>query len=677
MNQTETQVVKIHLGDNKQTSSFIYTLADSIEETGVEIYLVCELPLFNPAASNDCQKIAEAIAGSLRRSYSKAGKINIFENALSAINEELGKLINIGKTHWLGKLNAIVAAKQNDILSISSVGKVSSLLYRDNEFVSVSESTNSTQHLKTFENFSEGKLRLGDILVLSTSQLFNHISADRIKKLLSKSDLPTVADTVINLLQDELGPDVACATIFAAQVEAGSIVDEEVELQQYLDNQKIEAPSTMSQVKQLVPTKTWESLGTAKKISQNIWQDVYKKYLKPSYWKSLVNNSGKTLQVVQNRLSSTASKVKPSTVSNNISNYSKQKKIFFASALILLIVLGANITINKIKSNKNNTIAAYDSQISNIEKLINDSNAALLYDNQSQAGDLYNQIKDLLNLPEDKLSSEQLSKYQSLKSQADELNKKITKTDSVDVSEIGSLSNSNNLINLSNYLATETNRTIVSYNKTTKKIEDNTLKLSESVVASVALQNNLAAVYTGNDIVLWSPSDGIIKGRFSDNLPSKNDFGGITTYSTNNKVYFIDKNSGEVKSLAPSSTGFSNLTTSFSDPRLKSANSIAIDSNIYFISGGKVIKFNSGKEQTFNAAVSNLPDSAKIYTSVGAQRIYILNPQSKQLTILNKDGTLVKSISSDKFSDLKDFAIDEKNNTAYILSGTSLLKVSL
>lgn len=50
MTDLETQVVKIQLGDNRQSSSFVFTLAETIDTTETELYVISELPMFNPAA---------------------------------------------------------------------------------------------------------------------------------------------------------------------------------------------------------------------------------------------------------------------------------------------------------------------------------------------------------------------------------------------------------------------------------------------------------------------------------------------------------------------------------------------------------------------------------------------------------------------------------------------------
>ncbi|QQS23299.1 hypothetical protein IPM19_01905 [bacterium] len=350
MTELETQVVKIQLGDNRQSSTFVYTLAETIDSIGTEIYVICELPMFNPAAKDECQRIAEAISGSLKRSYKRADGSNhtgIFEAALANINEELGKLVTLGKTHWLGKLNAAVAVKHAGVLSVSSVGKISALIYREGKFSSITDTSNSnSQPLKTFDQFSEGKLRLGDLFMLSTPELLNHISIDRIKTLLNKNDLPIAAQSIIEYLNDDMGPDVACGTIFALQVEAGTTSDEEVDLGQYLAGPI--ATSEIVRDKSWVPHKVKKAAATSLMIGKNFAADFKNKYVKKSYWQGMVSKSNQSVGVVQSTLKKTASKLQPS----QISGYSRQKKFFLISAAILLIAFGTNLAIARMQSNK-------------------------------------------------------------------------------------------------------------------------------------------------------------------------------------------------------------------------------------------------------------------------------------------------------------------------------------
>jgi hypothetical protein len=235
MSELETQVAKIQIGNIKQATTYVFLMSEPASSGDAELFLVTELPMLNPAASSDCDQIAQAVSATLKRSYRKQTTDGTFETALAQINEELGKLASLGKTHWIGKLNGIIAAKHGQNLSIATTGKTSALLYRDGQFANISDNSKSTHPLKTFENFSLGKLKLNDILILSTAQLLNHISIDRLKNILESNILPLSAQQIIKILEENAGPEVAFGTLIIQLVEPGiAEMESHVDLESYI-----------------------------------------------------------------------------------------------------------------------------------------------------------------------------------------------------------------------------------------------------------------------------------------------------------------------------------------------------------------------------------------------------------------------------------------------------------
>ena len=49
MEETESQIAKILLGNTKASSTYVYTMAEKADFGQSELYVVTELPLFNPA----------------------------------------------------------------------------------------------------------------------------------------------------------------------------------------------------------------------------------------------------------------------------------------------------------------------------------------------------------------------------------------------------------------------------------------------------------------------------------------------------------------------------------------------------------------------------------------------------------------------------------------------------
>lgn len=665
MTELETQVVKIQLGDSKQATSYVYTLAEKIDSSDSELFMVCELPVFNPAAIDECERIAGAMAASLKRSYRKSVTKQTFENTLAIINEELGKLVSLGKTHWLGKLNAVIAVKHGTSLSVASAGKISAMLFREGNFSPIAEASTPTHPLKTFENFSVGKLRLNDLLVLSTTQLFNHISADRIKNIFKRNELPDAAQEIITTLKDQIGPEVACGTILAMQLEPGSTnEEEEIDLQTYIDG-----PSVTSEVKdenwldKLKSVKT-----TAVTITKNVGGDLKDKFKKQKIG-NLVKTPGPALDMVQSQFKKVSKQFQPST----IKGYSRQKKFFMISAAILLIALVTNIAIARYS--KDSTAPTTVASIESLEKLANDTNAALLYGDEAQAlimlGNLKSELAKLSNVPEN-----QREAVDKIRSQANELQNKIDKVTNATVRSLGTLGVSDHLIALPEYLATEANRQIISYNRNGGGIQDNVLKSSEPILQSAFFKSNQAVIHNGDELLLWNFQTGVIGGAFSDTVPNRNDLAGLKIYPTNSKVYMIDKAKTQVVSFAVNDRSFSNPTVSIKPtPELANASDLAIDGNIYIASGGTIHKFNSGEKQDFSIGVSAISSTAKLYTQIDYNYIYVLDIGNKRIVILNKDGSKFTTLVSDQFNDLKDFAVDETNKTIYVLNSSNLLEV--
>ncbi len=667
MAELETQVVKIQLGDSKQATSYVYTLAETVDSSQAELYIVCELPLFNPAAADECQRIAEAIAGALRRTYKRGAAANTFEHALTVINEELGKLQNLGKTHWLGKLNAVIAVKSKTRLSVTSVGKVTALLYRDGNFAPIAEPSTPHHPLKTFENFAEGKLRLGDLLVLSTSQLFNHISIDRFKNLLKRNDLPDAAQEVISTLQDAMGPEVACGTILAQQVTAGSLDnEEEVDLGAYM------AAPQVSSRKQSADwlDRLKDMSSTAATIGKNMGSSVKEKIKKAPKISEVVKGQSGALSVVQSQFKKAAKSVQPQT----IKGYSKQKKIFMIAAAILLIAVIGNVAIAKYFSSKPKPAVVSQEQIDDFEKQINDANAAILYGDESQAERIISQLKERLNALGD-VEESQKERINSIRSQVTALDNKLNNVSEAAVETVGTLGNADNLIVLPNYIATETNRTVVSYNRTSANVQDNNLRTSEPIMQAAYSTGNQAVIYNGSELLLWNFQSGVIGGAFSTDVPSQENIAGLTYY--NNRVYLLDKANNRVMRYNASTTAFSAPTASISNvSEIANASDMAIDGNIYIAAGGTILKYNSGARVDFNLGASGLGEKTRIYANSDTTNLYVLDPEGKRILILSKTGSLIQTLTSSQFNSLKDFAVDETAKTIYVLNNNQLLKVS-
>ncbi|MCX6797550.1 MAG: hypothetical protein NTX98_03695 [Candidatus Doudnabacteria bacterium] len=638
MEQLESQIAKINLGNVRQTNSFVYVLAEKAADlTDAEIFLIAELPLLNPAAIGSCQQICMAIGSTLLRAYKRPAQGNAFENAISLVNEELGKLVESGQTDWINKLNCIIGVKNKNSFSIATCGKTVAFLLRDNILSDISNESPSSHPLKTFENYSEGKIYLGDILILSTNQLFNFLSIDRIKNILAGYDFLSASQTIIELLKENAGPETAFGIIINQQVRPGETASEEIDLENYILEQPKYQPGLLAKTAAFL--KNLFLLDRTKRVPDKTAANNFGWKQKFINFKIKVFSLGKKLNSGLHGFLTFLNAVKKLLNPQNFKSYSPQKKFFFLSALILLIAFAVNVTV------------AVKYQSSKTKK--------------QQAAVLLQETQKLLANTQDSLA------YND--------QKKIEKTKQAEVVNLGSLSKEATLIKLPKYLATQTNGNIISYNKETGQIQDGALKCGQTIIFSVALKADTLVIHNGSGLLVCDPSTGQIGQGFANSVPDKTSAVGLAFYPSNGRVYLLDKRKNQAVSFLISGKNIQKPFVSLKDaPEIGKAQDFAIDGNIYLLTDTGIVKYTAGRLAEFNMPYLSKPFSGKgkIYTETNFKNLYLLDKGNNRILIFDKKGNLISTLISDQFNKMDDFAIDEQNKTIFVLNDGSLLKVT-
>lgn len=368
MEALESQIARIQLGNNKSSQAYVYVMAEKAPVGMAELYLVAELPLFNPAAEESCERICLAIAGALKRAYRRPVSQNNFENAISQINEELGKLAAMGQTQWIDKLNCVIGVKDGLDLSVASCGKILAYLLRNGELTDISCSQTQSHPLKTFENFAVGKIRLGDLILLSTAQLFNYVSMDRLLNIFSNTDFLTATQTVIQLLKENAEPQISFGTLLNLQVPEGETPEAEMDLENYVVDNSSAAANPFNKIFNYLKTAFAFGGGAEPRIPKIGLPNI-------SFGQKLKNFSGNTKNFFakgQSFWQSTKTSAKTVRTAANLQNFkqlSSTKKFFLASAIILFLAVIANIAIavhlKKVRTAQSQTA----SQLSQIQTL--------------------------------------------------------------------------------------------------------------------------------------------------------------------------------------------------------------------------------------------------------------------------------------------------------------------
>lgn len=157
---------------------------------------------------------------------------------------------------------------------------------------------------------------------------------------------------------------------------------------------------------------------------------------------------------------------------------------------------------------------------------------------------------------------------------------------------------------------------------------------------------------------------------------NENSINNLATY--NQKLYVLDTRDNQIFKHAAAPDGFSRGTPWLKE-NLDLANSVslAIDGSIFVAkSNGELLKLNNGQKVDFPASIDPaLSSPKKIWTSADSNYIYILEPAGKRLVVLDKEGKSKVQYFSEKFGNLRDFLVSEKEKKIYLLSDNKIYSI--
>src|SRR3989344_4708048 len=122
--ELESQVAKIQLGpEGGYAPGYVYAEAEKLGSNDAECFMVAEITETSGDLRDSSEQIALSIKGGVKRAFKKTQGAENFEIAVAQVNEELGKLASFGQTHWIEKLNCVIAVKASNTLHIATTGK--------------------------------------------------------------------------------------------------------------------------------------------------------------------------------------------------------------------------------------------------------------------------------------------------------------------------------------------------------------------------------------------------------------------------------------------------------------------------------------------------------------------------------------------------------------------------
>jgi hypothetical protein len=370
-------------------------------------------------------------------------------------------------------------------------------------------------------------------------------------------------------------------------------------------------------------------------------------------------------------------------------NLGMKNKILFAIAIISLLLLGQNLIFSGLKNNKIEKERVFLDLTAAIEQKQNQVEASLLYGNGDNAREIFSEIKNLMSaLPRE--TDEQIAQYENFQKKYSEQAEKIQHVVKIEnPKELANFSNLSPNASAANIILAP-NGKIYAADAGQKSIY--TIDLSNNLITAIP---NLSADIVRLDypslsqenIFYFNPE---ASGSSAIQLELKtesinispivfaNDAKNISAVSVyNGKIYLLNSTEGQIYKLDKSATGFtSGAKWLNNNADFANASGMSIDGNIYVLkTNGMVIKLSKGNEEEFklNAIDPAFTEAKKIIVSPEKDFIYILEPAQNRLAIFSKtSGNFIMQYRSDQFTDLKDFAVDEKNKKIYFLNNNSV-----
>ncbi len=157
------------------------------------------------------------------------------------------------------------------------------------------------------------------------------------------------------------------------------------------------------------------------------------------------------------------------------------------------------------------------------------------------------------------------------------------------------------------------------------------------------------------------------------------DFDPKTLAVYRSSLYFLDEKKGEIikyPSPLTQNKDFPQTWLAKETKKAVGAKSIAIDGPIWILNKNNTISqyFGGNLKETLTPDLFPEPENLSSITAL-YELFYVLEPAQKRIIVLTKTGDIIKQFQSEKFDNLKDFAISEDGKTIWLLNGVKVYKV--
>jgi hypothetical protein len=664
----------------------------------------------------------------IRFEQSKSFDLDDFEDLLRTVNEDLVALSHEGQGDWIGNLNAILGFVVDDKIHLSLAGKIDGYLVRNNKISNITENLTSdeTPPAKTFASITSGNLMQGDNLIIGNASLFDHLSIERSRQIITQGT-PSLAIKNIHATLRKLGVLDANALVLAgAETKEQGGLPELVHLDQAQDSAfdvavkkaspyAKQAGSALGRAGNYIASatskgwakfksnwktkyhpKTKEFLKSASEHTGRIAADTYKRmgpkikmekesYKVRPYLGPRKNNdtAAKIAKFLSNAYIACAKILKIMLKKEN------RRYLYIGLAVLLILVGYLKIRSNNIEKSKVNSEVAVKTTIDQAQSLYNQAVEDLALGRGDGKSGLESALSMINSVP-DNISGSDKEIADSLRKQIeDKVDELILAMRYRDPAVLYSLNGDvavNTLSGSTIYTVLTDGKIYSTDTRDKDPVLIASIDSSNGKVIASSYSDTLDAIYyyTENkkvfllDLKTETVSEAtLVEGGEWESAVD------LASYSSN--IYLLDAASGELWRHISSSTGYSK-GNDYLDTRavsIKDSRSVAIDGNIYILkSDASVAKFVKGSFDS-DFKISELPspfatisNPAQIYTEADTSFIYILDRDNSRIIRFEKNGQYSNQFIFDGIS-IDQFFVNPRVQKMWVTSGRDVYEVSL
>lgn len=666
------EVSKICLSNPQKTGSFIkiqhfFPSAFQKKLLG-EILFLIEIKLPNDSIKKYldlAEEITKIIINGFKTYYyseeSLKGKEieEIFENSLQKLNRLIYQEI-IGSKFFkilIKNLSAVISLIREDEIYFSPVGSVKVFILKKKRMIDLISQEITFTPEKIFSQIISGKLEENDVLFFSTENFLDYFTSEKLNSIVSKLSADESIKEISHLLENLKDKISLGAFLIKKELE----ISKEIPKREIVEIKKAPVKIKITPEKEKV-----EEILVKEKISEPVVEKKQEEILiskKPIVKKKIslgfIPKIFKTISLPRLNLN-----------------------IFLVAVLVIFLIL--SLISGKIREKELTKFFLTFQEIQAKNAILE---ASLASKDLKKANALAEEIQNKIGQiqAKTKIEKEILENFKkNFQENIDKIYGLVRIKEPKIIVDFSSLDKNGEIINL-----IKINEDFLVFNKRTKEIYGfNQKKDKISSLAKIDLPIFQKMINYSLDEILLATQNKIqlfnLKNKkiFSIKLETseKNFFiSDLKIYD--GKLYILNQKTNQILKYLPLESGFGQENLWLKEKiDLKSIVSFAIDGSIYLLKdSGQLTKFFRGKKQSFNLEniYPPLNKPIKVETNEKMRNIYILEPINKRVLIFNKTGYFIKQITSDKFSELKDFLVDERETKIWLLDGNKIVEINL